>query len=779
MNYTSPIYTKSFRLLWSSTCAFCPSGTLGSPRASGSSQVLPPPLSPPSTNKEGQSHGSTTPSSSKTAASAEYKDWTMNDTRLGLSVSSTPKDLHMDNNMAPDAQPLEEDRPATPKPAWSIPSSDLHVPKNNGASALASTYSPPPEDSLLARTGDMAMFMDWHNVSKPLPLCGPPSQVTIQSDFFLDKDLKYLRYDSKGSRPALSILNMKAAYYPDVVLEQMMIMRFNEIHKLSDGTLHQIDEALDYRFKEFKVDRMNPGLNTRFWTRKDMDQSKEFMFAIQKRLKTRRIFCNLQSFVGGREKASDHDYILLPFMPSNNQSSDDKDAGEVPYKGDECVTSTDINTGSLNINNVGPNDPKMPSLEDTGIFDDAYDDKDVGAKANTNNLEFTTVFSPIPTTRVAIGTKWVFRNKKAERGIVIRNKAKLVAQGYTQEEGIDYDEVFAPVARIKAIRIFLAYASFMGFIVYQMYIKSVFLYGTIEEEVYVCQPPGFQDPHFPNEVYKVKQKDDGIFISQDKYVADILKKFDFTTVKTTSTPIEPNKTLIKDAEAEDVDVHLYISMIGSLMYLTAFRPDIMFVIYACARFQITPKTSHLHAVKRIFLYLKGQPKLGLWYPRESPFDLEAFSDSDYARASLDRKCTTGAFHSKTKHIEIRHHFIRDSYEKKLIQVIKIHTDHNVADLLTKAFDNDGIQVSVVSLTYYGKLMLLSINLQLLVMVSAVKTSAKDKTVNDDVWLQALVDGKVTVNETSIRRDLRLDDAEVLKPLPRTNLAALWHLQSSA
>ncbi|GKE62779.1 hypothetical protein Tco_1513146, partial [Tanacetum coccineum] len=216
---------------------------------------------------------------------------------------------------------------------------------------------------------------------------------------------------------------------------------------------------------------------------------------------------------------------------------------------------------------------------------------------------------------------------------------------------------------------------------------------------------------------QVQQKNDGIFISQDKYVAEILKKFDFATVKTASTPMEPNKALIKDEEAEDVDVHLYRSMIGSLMYLTASRPDITFVVCACARFQVTPKTSHLNAVKRIFRYLKGQPKLGLWYPKDSPFDLEAFSDSDYAGASLDRKSTTGGcqflgkrliswqckkqtivanstteaelwtvFHSKTKHIEIRHHFIRDSYEKKLIQVIKIHTDQNVADLLTKAFD---------------------------------------------------------------------------------------------
>nr|GEW65820.1 hypothetical protein [Tanacetum cinerariifolium] len=138
---------------------------------------------------------------------------------------------------------------------------------------------------------------------------------------------------------------------------------------------------------------------------------------------------------------------------------------------------------------------------------------------------------------------------------------------------------------------------------------------------------------------QVKQKDDGIFISQNKYVADILKKFDFTTMKTASTQMEPNKALIKDAEAKDVDVHLYRSMIRSLMYLTASRPDIMFA--PCAKFQVTPKTSHLHIVKRIFRYLKGQPKLGLWYPRDSPFDLEAFFDSDYARASLDRKSTIG------------------------------------------------------------------------------------------------------------------------------------------
>ncbi|GJX96279.1 putative ribonuclease H-like domain-containing protein [Tanacetum coccineum] len=312
----------------------------------------------------------------------------------------------------------------------------------------------------------------------------------------------------------------------------------------------------------------------------------------------------------------------------------------------------------------------------------------------------------LPYGKKAIGTKWVYRNKKDERGVVVRNKARLVAHGYRQEVGIDYDE---------------------------MDVKSAFLYGIIDEEVYVSQPPGFIDPKFPKKVYKVvkalyglhqaprawyatlstfllksgyrrgtidktlfikkdkndimlvqvyvddiifgstkrswcdefealmksrfqmssmgeltfflglqvKQKEDGIFISQDKYVAEILKKFDFTCVKTASTPIETQKPLTKDEEADDVDIHLYRSMIGSLMYLTASRPDIMFAVCACSRFQVTPKTSHLNAVKRIFRYLKGKPKLGLWYPRVSSFDLEAYSDSDYAGANLDRKSTTG------------------------------------------------------------------------------------------------------------------------------------------
>ncbi|GJW27805.1 putative ribonuclease H-like domain-containing protein [Tanacetum coccineum] len=325
-------------------------------------------------------------------------------------------------------------------------------------------------------------------------------------------------------------------------------------------------------------------------------------------------------------------------------------------------------------------DPNMPNLEKIVYFND---DEEVGAETHMNNLATTVPVSPILTTRVhkdhpleqIIGdihlapqtrrmTKnvtehepkkviqaltdpsWieamqdeilqfklqkVYRNKKDDRGIMVRNKARLVAQGYTQKEGIDYDEVFALVAMIEAIRLFLAYASFMNFTVYQMDVKSAFLYGTIEEKVYVCQPPGFEDLEFPNKVYKVEKDlyglhqaprawyetlstyllengfrrgtiDKTLFIKKDKDDAqEIPDEFyggaHFLLRVTASTPMETNKVLLKDEEAADVDVHLYRSMIGSLMYLTASRPDIMFVVCACA--------------------------------------------SDYAGDSLDRKSTTG------------------------------------------------------------------------------------------------------------------------------------------
>ncbi|GJV49682.1 ribonuclease H-like domain-containing protein [Tanacetum coccineum] len=192
---------------------------------------------------------------------------------------------------------------------------------------------------------------------------------------------------------------------------------------------------------------------------------------------------------------------------------------------------------------------------------------------------------------------------------------------------------------------------------------------------------------------QVKQKEDGIFISQDKYVTESLKKFGFSDVKTASTPMETHKPLLKDA-----DEHLYRPMIGSLMYLTSSRPDIMFAVCACTRFQVNPKVSHLHAMKRFFRYLKGASldrkstirgcqflgcRLISWQCKKQIVVANSITKAEYIAAS---NLKNPVFHSKTKHIEIRHHFIRDSNEKKLIQMIKIHTDQNVTDLLTKAFD---------------------------------------------------------------------------------------------
>ncbi|GJW06673.1 putative ribonuclease H-like domain-containing protein [Tanacetum coccineum] len=433
----------------------------------------------------------------------------------------------------------------------------------------------------------------------------------------------------------------------------------------------------------------------------------------------------------GAARASSTNYVNIASIPVNTASP----SGNVKAAGLSYPDSSKY---------ANQDDSHILALEDIykvpseGIFTSAsYDDE--GAVADFTNLETIVNIEPkkisqaledeswvdtmqeellqfkiqkvwilvnLPLGKKEIGTKWVYRNKKDERGIVVRNKARLVAQGHRQEEGIDYDEVFAPVARIEAIRIFLAFDSYMGFIVYQMNVKSPFLYGTIDEEVHVSQPLGFIDPKFPKKVCKVVKAlyglhqaprawyanlsafleksgyrrgtiDKTLFIKKDKkdimlvqvYVDDII--FGFTKkswcdkfealmksrfqmssmgeltfflglhVKTASTPIETQKPLVKDKEATDVDVHLYRSMIGSLMYLTASRPDIMFAGCAYSRFQVTPNTSHLHAVKRIFRYLKGKTKLGLWYSRVSAFNLEAYSDSNYAGANLDRKSTTG------------------------------------------------------------------------------------------------------------------------------------------
>ncbi|GJU88210.1 putative ribonuclease H-like domain-containing protein [Tanacetum coccineum] len=542
--------------------------------------------------------------------------------------------------------------------------------------------------------------------------------------------------------------------------------------------------------------------------------------------------------------------------------------------------------GSLPVDvHTYPDDPLMPNLEDTvepqgtSIFGRAYDDddfynspfddKNMGAEADFNNMEPSIVVNePKNITRALEDESWVEAMQEELLQFKLLNVWTLVdlaagkkAIGHRQEEGIDYDEVFAHVARIEVIRLFLAYASYMNFTVYQMDVKSAFLYGTIEEEIYAPRAwyetllnylleNGFRSGSIDKTLFikkikndillvqvyvddiifgstkkslstkfeqlmhkrlqmssmgeltfflglQVEQRKDGIFLSQDKYVYDILKKFGFSSVKTASTPMETHKSLATSVAEPDVDVHLY-------------------------RFQVTPKTSHMHAVKRIFRYLKGQPSLGLWYPKDSPLDLIAYSDSDYASASIDRKTTTGGCqflgcrlisrqckkqtivansttkaeyiaasnccgqstisviknpvaHSKTKHIEIRFHFIRDSYEKRLIEMVKIHTDYNVTDLLTKAFDVTRFQFLIASIAgseefheivdfLAGSHIRYALTTNPTIYVSLVEQfwqTATVETINDgEPHITVTVDEhNFAITEASVRRHLQLADVD--------------------
>ncbi|WVZ53116.1 hypothetical protein U9M48_004102 [Paspalum notatum var. saurae] len=448
---------------------------------------------------------------------------------------------------------------------------------------------------------------------------------------------------------------------------------------------------------------------------------------------------------------------------------------------------------------------------------------------------------PPPSCR-PIGTKWVFKNKQGENGMVVGNKARLVAQSFCQKEGIDYEETFAPVARLEAIRILLAFAASKGFKLQQMDVKSAFLNGFIEEEVYVRQPPGFESPKFPDRVFKlrkalyglkqaprssyarlksfllksgfvidsvdktlfllsrggdnlivqiyvddiifggssralvssfaeqmsrefemslmgelqfflglqIKQGPEGTFVHQAKYIRDVLKKFDMGNSKPMMTPMSTNTMLDADEDEEAVDQKEIRGIIGSLLYLTATRPDIQFAVCLCSCYQASPRTSHRQAVKRIFRYLKFTPELGLWYSSGSSLSLRGFSDADYASCQIDRKSTFGTcqflgtslvswssckqasvalftteaeyvaaasccsqllwmkatlsdfglrfgripllvdstsaisvaknpvLHTRTKHIDVRFHFLRDHYEKGDIDLVHIVTENQLA-----------------------------------------------------------------------------------------------------
>ncbi|GJU13668.1 hypothetical protein Tco_1136064 [Tanacetum coccineum] len=266
---------------------------------------------------------------------------------------------------------------------------------------------------------------------------------------------------------------------------------------------------------------------------------------------------------------------------------------------------------------------------------------------------------------------------------------------------------------------------------------------------------------------QVKQRNDGIFINQDKYVTEILKKFGFSDVKTANTPMETHKPLLKDVDGEDIDEHLYRSMIGSLMYLTSSRPDIMFAVCACARFRVNPKISHLHAVKRIFRYLKGQPKLGLWYPKYSPFDLVAYTDSDYAGESLDRKSTIrGCQFLGCKLIswQCKKQTVVANSTTKAEYIAASNCCGKITVGVTTAegiFENADFAEIVDFLN--ANPIKYALTISPTIYVSCIEqfwSTAKIKTVNNETHIHAKVEGKtLKISKSFVRRDLQFNDED--------------------
>ncbi|GJW28093.1 retrovirus-related pol polyprotein from transposon TNT 1-94 [Tanacetum coccineum] len=223
---------------------------------------------------------------------------------------------------------------------------------------------------------------------------------------------------------------------------------------------------------------------------------------------------------------------------------------------------------------------------------------------------------PPPDKVMVITLKWIYKVKLDELGGILKNKARLVARGYRQEKGINFEESFAPVARLESVRIFLAFAAHMNMIVYQMDVNMAFLNGILHEEVYISQANGFVDPDNPNHVMES---------------CDLV-----------DTPMVEKSKLDEDPEGKAVDPTHYHGMVGTLMYLISSRPDLVYVVCMCARYQACPTEKHLHAVKRIFQYLRGTINRGLWYSKDSAIALTAFADADHAGCQDTRRSTSGS-----------------------------------------------------------------------------------------------------------------------------------------
>ncbi|GKC26407.1 retrovirus-related pol polyprotein from transposon TNT 1-94 [Tanacetum coccineum] len=350
---------------------------------------------------------------------------------------------------------------------------------------------------------------------------------------------------------------------------------------------------------------------------------------------------------------------------------------------------------------------------------------------------------PPPNCAMIISLKWIYKVKLDEYGDVLKNKACLVAKGYRQEEGLDFEESFAPVARLEAIRIFLANVASKNMTVYQMDLKTTFLNGELKEVVYVSQPEGFVDLDHLHHVYRLKKALYGL--KQAPRACDPV-----------DTPMVERTKLGENLSGIPVDQTQYCSMIGSLMYLTASRPDLVFDVCMCARYQSMPTKKHLESVKRVFRYLQGTINMGLWYPKDTAMALTAYADADHAGCQDTQRSTSGSAqflgdklvswsskkqsstsissieaeyiamfgcyaqilwmrsqlseygftynhiplycdnksaialccnnvqHSRSKHIDIRHHFIIEQVEKGVVELYFVRTEYQLVDIFTKA-----------------------------------------------------------------------------------------------
>nr|GEV73462.1 hypothetical protein [Tanacetum cinerariifolium] len=355
---------------------------------------------------------------------------------------------------------------------------------------------------------------------------------------------------------------------------------------------------------------------------------------------------------------------------------------------------------------------------------------------------------PRPNCVMIITLKWIYKVKLDELGGVLKNKARLVVRRYHQEEGIDFEESFAPVARLEAIRIFLAFAAHMNMVIYQMDVKTVFLNCILREEVYVSQTDGFVDPENPNYVYKLKK---ALYVLKQAPRACMICSYRFYSPRSSpkeplilhcssgekaktsycdlvNTPMVEKSKLDADPQGKEVDPTRYHGMIGSLMYLTVSQPDLQFVVFMCARYQAKPTKKHLHVVKQIFRYLKGTINMGLWYLKDSCIALTAFADADHTgcqdtkrstsrsmqllgdrlmRSQLtdygigfnkiplycDNKssialCCNNIQHFQSKHIDIRYHFIKEQVENRVAELYFDRTEYQLEDIFTKALGRE-------------------------------------------------------------------------------------------